>query len=392
MAMARDSTLAEASRIMLDFAERTGLSDRSREPQRYLWTDAHAVCNFLTLHRATGNNEYRRLAVALIDQVHAVLGRYRADDSRQGWISGLDEHQARHHPTAGGLRIGKPLPERRPQDPFDERLEWDRDGQYFHYLTKWMHALCRAAGVTGEARYGRWAVELAKAAHAAFAVPVPPRGEKRLLWKMSIDLSRPLVPSSGLHDPLDGYITCSELGLCAGRRADELPGLSLENEVADTGAMVRGQRWETEDPLGIGGILFDLCRLFQLADAGSLNDPQLSAALLQAALLSLHAFQAGRTLDDPVSYRLAFRELGLAIGLRGVPGMCAIARRNPALFPGDMRRDLERLQQAVAMAERIENLWRQPESRQVRAWSDHREINSVMLATSLQPAEFLSVT
>ena len=23
--------------------------------------------------------------------------------------------------------------------PVDERLEWDRDGQYFHYLTKWMH-------------------------------------------------------------------------------------------------------------------------------------------------------------------------------------------------------------------------------------------------------------
>jgi hypothetical protein len=390
--MAPDSTIAEASRIMLAFAGRTGLSDPSREPQRYLWTDAHAVCNFLTLYRATGDDEHRHLAVALIDQVHAVLGRHRADDVRQGWISGLDDRQARHHPTAGGLRIGKPLPERRPQDPFDERLEWDRDGQYFHYLTKWMHALCRAAGVTGEARYGRWAVELAKAAHAAFAVPLPPRGEKRLVWKMSIDLARPLVPSAGLHDPLDGYITCNELGLCADRRAGELPGLSLDDEIDDARTMIRGQRWETQDPLGIGGILFDLGRLLQLADAGCLSDTQLSASLLRAALLSLNAFQAGRTLEDPVSHRLAFRELGLAIGLRAVPAMFALARRNPALVPGDMGRDLARLQQAVAMAERIENLWRQPENQLVRTWVDHREINAVMLATALQPAEFLSVT
>ena len=33
------------------------------------------------------------------------------------------------HPplTKGGLRIGKEMNERRPGDPLDERLEWDRD-------------------------------------------------------------------------------------------------------------------------------------------------------------------------------------------------------------------------------------------------------------------------
>jgi hypothetical protein len=34
------------------------------------------------------------------------------------------------------LRIGKQLAERRPGERFDERLEWERDGQYFHYLTR----------------------------------------------------------------------------------------------------------------------------------------------------------------------------------------------------------------------------------------------------------------
>ena len=74
----------------------------------------------------------------------------------------------RQHPTKGGLRIGKPLTERQLGEPIDERLEWDRDGQYFHYLTKWMHALCRAAFVTGNSAYIEQALELAEAAFNGF--------------------------------------------------------------------------------------------------------------------------------------------------------------------------------------------------------------------------------
>ena len=58
--------------------------------------------------------------------------------------------------------------ERRPDEPPNERLEWDRDGQYYHYLTKWMHALNRVGRVTGDPTYTRWAMELAKTAHARF--------------------------------------------------------------------------------------------------------------------------------------------------------------------------------------------------------------------------------
>jgi hypothetical protein len=88
-----------------------------------------------------GEPHYGELALRLVDQVHHVLGRHRPEDPRTGWISGLPEAEGEAHPTRGGLRIGKPLPERSAEGPFDERLEWDRDGQYFHYLTKWMHAL-----------------------------------------------------------------------------------------------------------------------------------------------------------------------------------------------------------------------------------------------------------
>ncbi len=47
----------------------------------------------------------------------------RPDDSRRGWISGLGEAEGERHPTLGGLRIGKELPERRAGEPFDERLD-----------------------------------------------------------------------------------------------------------------------------------------------------------------------------------------------------------------------------------------------------------------------------
>lgn len=100
---------------MLRFADQTGLSS-SRPPQRYLWTDAFAVCNLLGLGRTD-------LALRLVEQVHHTLGRHPGDDRRSGWISGLEGEAAEAHPTAGGLRIGKPLPERRSGEPFDERLE-----------------------------------------------------------------------------------------------------------------------------------------------------------------------------------------------------------------------------------------------------------------------------
>ena len=115
---------------MTGFAERTGLTDRGRTPSRYLWTDAFAVCNYLELYRRTGDAGYLRSALDLVEQVHNNLGRQRADHPRGGWISGLGDSDGGQHPTRGGLRIGKKLNQRDPDEPFDERLEWERDGQY----------------------------------------------------------------------------------------------------------------------------------------------------------------------------------------------------------------------------------------------------------------------
>src|SRR3974377_1837289 len=104
--MTPDSVTGRAAQLMSEFARRTGLYPASPNKQRYLWTDAFAVCNFLELFVRIGDEPHLRGALYLINQVHHVLGRYRADDRRHGWISGLDEEAGKRHPTIGGLRIG----------------------------------------------------------------------------------------------------------------------------------------------------------------------------------------------------------------------------------------------------------------------------------------------
>jgi len=123
--MEPDASISVAREIMLDFAYMTGLSSVRKPPRRYLWTDAFAVCNFLELYRRTGDENFRGLALRLVDQVHHTLGRHRQDGPRMGWISGLDANEGEVHPTRGGLRIGKQLDERRRGEPPNERLEWN---------------------------------------------------------------------------------------------------------------------------------------------------------------------------------------------------------------------------------------------------------------------------
>jgi hypothetical protein len=374
---------ALAQTLMADFADSTGVSGKTT-PRRYLWTDAFGVCNFLGLYRQTGDEQYLRLAAELVDQVHHVLGRHRKDDPRHGWISGLSEEEGELHPTRGGLRIGKRLNERRPDEPPDSHLEWDQDGQYFHYLTKWMHALCRMGRETGEHRYLRWAAELAATAHSSFTYEISPGGPKRMVWKMSIDLKRPLVSSMGHHDPLDGLITYLELrvveGLEAGDRA------ALATPIVDTTEMCQVARWATDDPLGIGGLLDCATRLAQMVFGCRVERDQLLRQILIEAELSLRAFGRSSLLNRPAAHRLAFRELGLAIGLYGLQRIKTLAKRDRELDSV-----LGSLLLYEPLADRIQTFWSDPAHRLGSTWTDHRDINTVMLATSLAPEGYLQL-
>jgi len=74
---------------------------------------------------------------------------------------------------------------------------------------------------------------------------------------------------------------------------------------------------------------------------------------------------------------LAFRELGLAIGL-------AASERLEESMGATLR-------SYVPLGEAIESFWLDPEHRQTPTWSEHRDINEVMLATRLAPLGYLEL-
>ena len=319
----------------------------------------------------------------LIDRVHQTLGRHRDDDPRTGWLSGLEEAAAEEHPTRGGLRIGKRLPERRPDEPFDERLEWDRDGQYFHYLTQWMHALDQTSRLTREPRFNLWARELAAVAFAAFSVRGG-GGRPRMVWKMNVDLTRPLVASMGQHDPLAGLVACSRLRATARLLGSSGEGPDLAQELVGFASMLRPAELGTADPLGLGGLLIDACWLAQLPDAGPFQPDDLVQVLLATALAGLRAYECHGELEAPASHRLAFRELGLAIGIHAIELIGSAWRNRPG---GDAARHalVAALRLHLPLGAQIEKFWLSPAHQEHADWLAHLDISEVMLATCLVP-------
>jgi len=358
-----------ARKLMDDFAQRTGLSGKGgATKERYLWTDAFAVQTFFNLSRVCAVDVYRGLALKLIDEVHQHLGRFHPLDIRKGWISGLSEEQGQKHPTAGGLRIGKKLAERKQNEPLNERLEWERDGQYFHYLTRWIQALLQAEQETNKKNYATEAAELLDAGRKF----IDKTGSRiRMYWKMSIDLSRPLINSMGAHDPLEGLI-------CALSILERVPEKAsrLQPIIQDLKDCCRGLNWSTTDPLGIGGLLLNINRVVAI----DLKDDELPEYIRPEKLLTdcLYGLEAYGQMHNPnlsARQRLAFRECGLSLGLR------VLARLKEKPKESDL--NLNKLDHFIYLADEIEEFWINPQNQNSSTWTEHLNINAVSLAASL---------
>lgn len=388
----------QSQAIMKQFAVATGLLTTGQQhefnkPRRYLWTDAFAVCNYLTFYHKTGESGFLRQAESLVNQVHETLGRHRSDGVQRGWLSALDDDQARLHPTRGGLRIGKKFNERQLGEPPNASLEWEQDGQYFHYLTKWMHALDCLSRATGDGRYNDWAFELARVAHSAFVYTLPGGGQQRMYWKMSVDLSRPLVASMGQHDPLDGLVTYLQLGATRKQFNDWPQNQSLNKEIAEMSALATGQRWASSDPLGIGGLLTDAYKLVYLVGRYQPQGAQRVEHLMQDIVDSLHEFSAHSPLTYQAEHRLAFRELGLAIGLQVIGRIQQHIEKYPQNYAhfSLLESLLDELSCFVPLHYSIENFWLDPAHQGVNSWQQHADIINVMLATSIEPEGYLQL-
>jgi hypothetical protein len=125
--------------------------------------------------------------------------------------------------------------------------------------------------------------------------------------------------------------------------------------------------------------------------SGAFEGTSLLRSLLEAAQDGLAQYSSQGDFRLPASRRLAFRELGLAIGLSAI-GLIEkqLETLNQRIVElGEMRGCLAALASYAGLGTAIECFWIEPEHRKVRTWSEHRDINEVMLATSLVPEGYL---
>jgi hypothetical protein len=98
----------------------------------------------------------------------------------------------------------------------------------------------------------------------------------------------------------------------------------LEREIEEAAALCQGAAWATGDPLGIGSLLTSAYRLAVMILEHGVDSRELLGRIIAAAEVSLAAYACGAPLAEPASRRLAFRELGLAIGLRALEQITAL--------------------------------------------------------------------
>jgi hypothetical protein len=175
--------------------------------------------------------------------------------------------------------------------------------------------------------------------------------------------------------------------------SDKLVYPDLGEEIADMALIMKGKSWVTDDPLGIGGLLCDAYRVGRMIEGGYFREYDLLEAVLGSSLLGLESFVQTNSMQVPAEYRLAFRELGLSIGLRAVVRLNGLIQDNPDLFKesSTLNRCIEELLHYTGLIGVIENFWLGQTGSEVQSWVDHRDINMVMLMTSLAPDGFLTI-
>lgn len=313
-------------------ADEAGLCADGKQ-RRYLWTDAFGVLAFVSiadLHEKEGNadeaNKYRQAADTLIRTVHQCLGSPRSDKPVDAMTASEDS------PTGYvGLRIGKTSSRK----VTDYGMQYD--GQYWHYVDKWLLALARAGHVAD-------GIRIAKSCFPAFFdTGYDGTGwNGGIRWKLSVDASAPpsLEKAAASDDTLVALIVFSILE--AHRTSDDMP--SLRDEIGQLRVALKGYRPRvTDDPLGWG--------------LEAMYDQWLEGHPRQRALAKLQSSAL-----HPSHLSLPFRLYGAMIGAR-----VAGERVAP---PGGVDRLVELSLQHEARAA-------------ARGHEEHSTINRVMLAMCL---------
>ena len=149
----------------------------------------------------------------------------------------------------------------------------------------------------------------------------------------------------------------------------------------------------TDDPLGIGGLLCDALRITNLADPGRAGvcqpagDRSWFSTCRPSFLYRIRIFQD----PCPVPSRIPRAwPVNRACRDRNVAGP---AGKNRHLYGNydTLNQQVRAIHEYMPLREQIEGFWLEGKNREAGTWTEHREINMVMLATSLAPEGFLGI-
>ena len=123
---------------------------------------------------------------------------------------------------------------------------------------------------------------------------------------------------------------------------------------------------------------------------GAFVESDLLHTLLAAAVRGLSHYARRNDLRQPASRRLAFRELGLAIGLSALEWIEIETTTSGAHASRDAElcELITTLSGYATLGSDVQAFWLDPRRRSSPSWSEHRDINEVMLATSLLASGF----
>lgn len=272
----------------------------------YLWTDAFGVMNMISLWKTTHDDRFLTSAKRLVYSVHDTLGYTR--DGQYRLPRATDDN-----PVGGGLRIGK----------VDEAGP-DGDGQYHHYLTLWMFALNRLSKASEDMAFNDLGISLARAIHPHFLVDRGSGGRPRMVWKISMDMTRPLVSSQGNLDAITGYVVYRLLQVTSGTPnclASEIADYKqimdshgpprVSSDTLDLGMGLWIAQWDA----GIHGWADTLVQECNKSLSESHPTQHLSRVIDCNLHKTAHVLNQQRYTYASLKHRLAFREFGALLGI-----------------------------------------------------------------------------
>ena len=167
-------------------------------------------------------------------------------------------------------------------------------------------ALNRFSIISGEIEYNDMAISMAESILAKFMTGTSAT-RPRIFWKMSMDLSRPLVASEGNLDPIDGYLTYKLLRSTHGVDSSIIGKETvLLKKIVDS----KVDDYDSSDALDIGMTLWT---------AHWFNpEEEWARRLTRRALACLKVLIQNKRFDGSTARRLAFREFGTALGVNSV--------------------------------------------------------------------------